>query len=304
MNAIARRRLGRQMPKWLEACSKVVVSSQFVADDLKRFYPAWSHKARIIRVGIPSAERDPTAVEIEAFRKSHGLPDRFVLVVGWIVEHKNQLVVFEAIAKLRDRGLHIPVVCVGPNSKALNGSDDLKRGRARTPSYVGRVLKFCESAGLKNGVDFYSLGFVDDFAVECLYRSAMLLIVPTITEAGSFPAREAMRAGCPVAYSHIPVFEEEMQLIDGNAWMFPTHHSGALADLIAEVASNGDEARRRAAAAKEIVPRVFSWRNAARGYFSLFAEVAGLKGVEEKEPAGPRASNRASAPLMPPLSDE
>lgn len=276
MSTAVQRRLNTQMPKWLESCSQIVVSSQFIADDLKRFYPASAAKARIIRLGIPAAEREPTAEEVEAFRKRNGLPERFVLVVGWIVEHKNQQVVFEAVAKLRDRGLPISVVCVGPNSDILNESDT-KRNHKRSSSYGERVLKFCESVGLKNRVDYFSLGFVDDFAVDCLYRSAMMLIVPTITEAGSFPAREAMRAGCPVAYSQIPVFEEEMQLIEGNAWTFPTHDSGALANLIAEVAENRNEARRRAVAAKELVSRVYCWKTTARAYFSLFEQVASME---------------------------
>jgi glycosyltransferase involved in cell wall biosynthesis len=269
--------LDSQMPRWLEACSQVVVSSQFVADDLKRFYPAWAHKARIIRLGIPAAEREPTAEEVEAFRKRNGLPERFVLVVGWIGEHKNQRVVFEAVVKLRDRGLHIPVVCVGPNSKVLNEGDTKENHREWTSSYALRLLKFCESVELRNRTDYFSLGYVDDFTIDCLYRCAMMLIVPTITDAGSFPALEAMRAGCPVAYSRIPVYEETLQLIQGNAWTFPTHDSSVLASLIAEVANDSGEARRRAAAAKEIVPRIFCWKKTAREYFSLFEEVTDLR---------------------------
>jgi glycosyltransferase involved in cell wall biosynthesis len=186
-------------------------------------------------------------------------------------------VVFEAIAKLRDRGSHIPVVCVGPNSNDLNSSSAKLKGTARSSSYVAQVLAFCESVGLQNGADYYSLGFVDDFAVHCLYRCATILVVPTITEAGSFPAREAMRAGCPVAFSRIPVFEEEMSLIEGNAWTFPVYDSDALANVIHEVTNHCEEAFRRANAAQEIVPRVFCWKNTALSYFSLFAEVAGLQ---------------------------
>jgi glycosyltransferase involved in cell wall biosynthesis len=271
------RQLDKQMPMWLEACSQVVVSSEFVANDLKRFYPSWAHKARIIRLGIPAAEREPTTNEVEAFRKRNGLPEQFVLVVGWVVEHKNHLVVFEAIAKLRDRGLRIPVVCVGPNSIDLSKRDAESDRTLGSKDYVGRVLEFCRSAGLKNGTDYFSLGFVPDFDVDCLYRSAMMLVVPTITDAGSFPAIEAMRAGCPVAYSRIPVYQETMSLIQDNAWTFPTHDSSALADLIAEVAEDGEEARRRAKAAKEIVPQVFCWKKTARAYFSVFEEVAGLR---------------------------
>jgi glycosyltransferase involved in cell wall biosynthesis len=137
--------------------------------------------------------------------------------------------------------------------------------------------------GLRKGTDYFSLGFVDDFAIDCLYRCAMMLIVPTITDAGSFPAREAMRAGCPVVYSRIPVYEEEMQLIEGNAWTFPTHDSSALASLIAEVADDNSEARRRAMAAKEIVPHVFCWKKTARAYFSLFEEVAGLRSTAPED---------------------
>jgi glycosyltransferase involved in cell wall biosynthesis len=279
----AQRLLDSQVPKWLEACSQVVVSSQFIADDLKRFWPVWAFKTRIIRLGIPSAKCDPTAEEVEEFRKRNGLPERFVLVVGWIVEHKNQQVVFEAVAKLRDRGLRIPVVCVGPNSNDLNRSDTHKNRRVRSTDYAGQILNFCKSVGLRNGTDYYGLGYIDDFAIECLYRCAMMLIVPTITDAGSFPAREGMRAGCPVIYSQIPVYEEEMQLIEGNAWSFPVYDSDALANVIAEMASNQVETCRRAMAAKETVPRVFGWKKTARAYFSLFEEVAGLRNTAQED---------------------
>ena len=285
------RQLNSQVPKWLEACSQVVVSSQFIADDLKRFWPTWAFKTRIIRLGIPSAEREPSAEEVEAFRKRNSLPDRFVLVVGWIVEHKNHQVVFEAVAKLRDRGLHIPVVCVGPNSNDLNRSDTHKYRKEQSTDYAGQILSFCNSVGLRNGTDFFSLGFVDDFAIDCLYRCAMMLIVPTITDAGSFPATEAMLAGCPVAYSRIPVYEETVQLIQGNAWTFPTHDSSALASLIAEVAHDSRESRRRAMEAKEIVPRVFCWKKTARAYFSLFEEVAGLRSTAPQD-HGAHSGNR------------
>ncbi|MGO9317710.1 MAG: hypothetical protein ACLP1U_07835, partial [Terracidiphilus sp.] len=50
-----------------------------------------------------------------------------------------------------------------------------------------------------------------------------------------------------------------------------------LASLIAEVADDNREALRPAAAAKEIVPRIFCWKKTARADFSLFEEVAGLQ---------------------------
>ena len=270
-----RRQLDAEVPRWLDACQEVAVSSQFVADDLKRFYPKWAHKAQVIRLGIPSAAQEPTALEIEQFRKSRDLPETFVLVVGWIVEHKNQKVVFEAVAELRDRGLKIPLVLVGPNSHLLA---EATRGRKPPAStYIGQIAQFCEKANLEHGSDYFSLGYVDDFGLECLYHCATMLIVPTLVEAGSFPAIEAMRVGCPVAFSRAPVYREMIELVDGNAWTFPAKDSAALADLIAEVVGNSQEARGRAEKARAIVPRIFSWKRAAEGYFSVFQRVASAR---------------------------
>ncbi|MGA2962218.1 MAG: glycosyltransferase, partial [Candidatus Korobacteraceae bacterium] len=254
---------------WLKACSQVVVSSEFVAGDLRRFYPEWAHKTRVIRLGIPSVEHEPTQEQVESYRQRKALPERFVLVAGWVTEHKNQQVVFEAVAKLRDQGVRIPVFLVGPNADILN-----KKSLVKASDYAFRILQFCKQAGLRNGADYFSLGFVADFELECLYRCATVLVVPTLTEAGSFPAREAMRAGCPVAYSNIPAFQEEAGLLENNAWMFPAHDSCALAEIIREIANDPEKTRLRARAAQRLVNSVFCWRKTARGYFSIFEQLA------------------------------
>ena len=193
-------------------------------------------------------------------------------MVGWIVEHKNQKVVFEAVANLRDRKLKIPLVLVGPNSHVL--AEVTRDRKPALATYVGQIAQFCEDTKLVHGSDYFSLGYIDDLGLECLYQCATMLIVPTLVEAGSFPAIEAMRVGCPVAFSSAPVYREMIDLVDGNAWIFPPHESSALADVIADVAGNWQGARRRAARAQEIVPRIFSWERAAEGYFSVFRRVA------------------------------
>ncbi len=267
-----RRQLEAQVPRWLEACSELVVSTQFVEDDLAKFYPEWAYKAQVVRLGIPTAEREPTQLEIDEFRKSKGLPEDFALIVGWIVEHKNHKVAFEALAKLRDRGHRISLVLVGPNSHLL---EDAARGhKLSSSSYIGKIAQFCKDANLVHGVDYFSLGYVDDFGLDCLYRRATMLIVPTLVEAGSFPASEAMRVGCPVVFSSAPVYREAIDLVNGNAWTFPPHDSSALADLIADLTDNREETRRRAKEAQAIIPHILSWDKAAKGYFSVFSRAA------------------------------
>jgi glycosyltransferase involved in cell wall biosynthesis len=288
------RLLDAQMARWLKACAYAAVSSQFVVDDLKRFYPAWGSKAQLIRPGIPSAERVPTPEEAEQFCRSNGLPAGFILVVGWIVEHKNQKVVFEAVAKLRNRGLSVPLVCVGPNSSLLAENHE---GKGQKPTdYLGQIVEYCANAGLKHKSDYFSLGYVNDFELECLYRSASMLIVPTLVEAGSFPAMEAMRAGCPVVFSQTPVYQEMIDLVRENAWMFPPHDSDALSDLITGIIADRREAHRRAMLAKDLVCQIFSWKRAAHSYFSLFEAAAGLRSATEGD-AGLQESAVATYPM-------
>ena len=275
-----RRQIEAEVPRWFEACSELVVSTQFVADDLAKFYPEWAHKAQVIRLGIPTAEREPTQLEIDAFRESKGLPENFALIVGWIVEHKNHKVAFEAVAKLRDRGRRIPLVLVGPNSHLL--ADAARGHKPPSSSYVGQIAQFCKDANLVHGVDYFSLGYVDDFGLDCLYRCATMLIVPTLVEAGSFPASEAMRVGCPVVFSSAPVYREAIDLVNGNAWIFPPHESSTLADLIADLTDNWEETERRAKEAQALIPCVLSWDKAAKGYFSVFSRVANRRGRIDK----------------------
>jgi len=269
------KKLDSQMARWLERCSQVVVSSNFVASELKAFYPAWAHKTNVVRLGIPSASHAPTLEEADAMCRSHQLPKCFVLTVGWIVEHKNQLVVFEAIAKLRERGFNIGIVSVGPNSKYLNKARREEAGSVSPDSYLTKVVSFCDAAGLREGIDYFGLGYVDDLEVECLYRRAIALVVPTLTEAGSFPAREAMRSGCSVVYADVPVYREEIDLVEGNASTFPAHDASKLADEIVWLIEHEDEVNQLKQKAKDLVSRAYSWSETAKGYFTVFEHAAG-----------------------------
>ncbi len=263
-----RAQIDRQMPEWLRRCRQLVVSSEFMASELRYFYPEFARKVRVVRPGIPGATRIPTNQEMGAYRERMGLPQQFLLTTGWIVPHKNQRVLFEALGKLRTKGSNIPLVCVGPNSDQLQPCNN-----SRPVGYVKEVLQAAQHFGLQYGRDFWGLGYVDDFELECLYRLATALVAPTLYEAGSFPVREAMRAGCPVICSRIPSLVEEVNLAEGNACMFEPSDSQHLATVIEEVIADPAKMRERSQRAARIVPHVFSWRKAAASYFATFKEL-------------------------------
>jgi len=263
-----RAQIDRQMSEWFSRCRQLVVSSEFMASELRYFYPEFASKVRVVRLGIPGGTRIPTKVEVEAYRQRIGLPQQFLLTVGWIVPHKNQKVLFEALGQLRTKGINIPLVCVGPNSDQLQPNKKDKKGRVG--GYVREVLEVAENFGLRYERDFWGLGYIEDFELECLYRLATALVVPSLYEAGSFPAREAMRAGCPVICSQIPSLIEEVDLVRGHAWLFDPSDHQHLADVIKEVITNPVKTWKRAQCAAQIIPQIYSWEKTAAGYLSIF----------------------------------
>jgi len=270
LGPVTRAQIDSQMPEWLRRCRHLVVSSEFIASELRYFYPEFADKVRVLRLGIPGDSRIPSEVELEAYRQRMGLPQQFLLTVGWIVPHKNQKVLFEALGNLRSKGINISLVCVGPNSDQLQpGNKD------RAGSYVREVLRVAEHFGLQYGHDFWGLGYVDDFELECLYRGATALVVPVLYEAGSFPVLEAMRALCPVVCSRIPALVEQARLVEDNIWLFDPSDSYDLANVIQGILNDPTVATERGRCAKQMVDKIYSWGKTAEGYLAVFQEAIG-----------------------------
>lgn len=263
-----RLKLDTQTPSWLKKSSAIVVSSHSIAADLRRFYPEYANKARVVRLGIPGRFTESSPEDVAATLRRLRVPDRFVLSVGWLVRHKNQMIIFKALRVLRDKGIHLPLVLVGPNTLDLV---PVEKGHSNL--YADEIAQFAEQNGLQLGADYFVPGYVSDSDLQALYTNATALIAPSFYEAGSFPAREAMRVGCPVIYSRIPSFTEEYDLLEGSAWMFDPRSDGELVEAIEQILRDGEEvdAKRRRAAA--LVAHVFSWKKTVEGYFSVFDEV-------------------------------
>ena len=83
--------------------------------------------------------------------------------------------------------------------------------------------------GLVAGRDYLALGYVSDAELQCIYRLATVVAVPSLYEGFGLPGLEAMRAGCPIVYASIPPLEEQNQLLGGIIPMFDPEDPAALA---------------------------------------------------------------------------
>lgn len=280
MTPTNRRMVEGTMPGWMERCRTLIVSSNFIASEVAHYYPQAASKTRVIRLGIPDARTPLAPEQIESVRARLKLPPEFLLTVGWVVPHKNQQLLFEALAHLREQGITLPLVSVGPNSQ------ELEPGTARAPSsYVEQVVQKADTLGLAYGRDYMGLGYVTDEELEALYRAATLLVMPTLYEAGSFPIREALQLYCPVAASRIPVLEEEHALLDQGFALFNPQDSQEMARTIAQTLSHPAATRATTERAQQRVAQVFNWDQTALGYLAAFREAAEVgRPVPLKEP--------------------
>jgi glycosyltransferase involved in cell wall biosynthesis len=268
----------RSTRAWLERADRVLLSSHAVHAELRRFYPEHAGKAEVVHLGLDVAGQAPPAEEVERVRSALDLPPRFLLVSGWVEAHKNQLLVVEALRLLRERGLALPVVFVGPNAAHL--------GRRPAPGiggkYLERVKAALAEARLSEGRDFLALGYVTDVEIRCLFRLATVYVLPSLYEGFGLPSLEAIQAGCPTVVSAIPPLLEQNELLGGLVPTFDPHYPAALAARIEALYGDQAGARRRVEEAAARVAAVYDWKKTARAYLAAFERV-----IAQRRPARP-----------------
>jgi glycosyltransferase involved in cell wall biosynthesis len=174
-------------------------------------------------------------------RERFGLgADRVVLNVGAKRPHKNQELLLRALPLLDE---DVALVLAGHEEP-----------------YDERLRDVAAEVGVTDRVRF--AGYVEDDALEGLWRTAGVAAFPTLAEGFGLPVLEAMRRGTPVACSDIPVLHE---VAAGHARFFdPADPGSAAAALGAALRDPGDlDAARRHAEG-------FTWERAAEGTLEAY----------------------------------
>jgi glycosyltransferase involved in cell wall biosynthesis len=253
---------------WLARSTRLLLTTQAVEQELRRYYPEYAAKAQVVPLGVAVGEAAPAAELVDQVRRKYRLPPRFVLMAGWVVAHKNQQALVEAAIALRRRGCSIPLVFVGPNAAALVPT----AGAGGSAGYAGQVTRLLTEAGLVPDHDYFALGYVSDAEIRCLYRLATVFAVPSLYEGFGLPSLEAMQAGCPTVMAAIPPLEEQNQRLGGLVRTFDPRDATGLADQIAWVLQHPEEAAATARTLAERVPSVYDWKRTARAYLAAFEE--------------------------------
>jgi glycosyltransferase involved in cell wall biosynthesis len=209
----------------------IMLSSADARDACERYYPRAAGRTHVVRFAVPPA---PPATFDEARRTAdgYGLPNDFFFMPNQFWRHKNHLLVAQALAILRSRGLR-PVI-------AASG----KQMDARDAGHFPRLKAAIEELGVAS--EFRLLGMIPYAHLALLMQASSALLNPSLFEGWSTTVEEARSAGVPMILSDLAVHREQA---GERASYFDRDDPAALADALQAFAPLGRAARDQAAAA-------------------------------------------------------
>lgn len=165
---------------------KIIAVSQFVKDDIIKYFGVAEEKISVIYEGSPRVSDRQELNDNREILEKYKIKKPYLLYVGNAYPHKNLSNLAKAFQLLRDsRYRDLQLVLVG-------GED-----------YFYQKLKKanCNSAGVCFGGGVIFTGFAPDRELKGLYEEAEAYVFPSLCEGFGLPPLEAMSYALPVASS-------------------------------------------------------------------------------------------------------
>lgn len=172
----------------------IMLSSGDACNACERHYPATIGRTRVVRFAVLSTCR-PDVDSIRSVREAHGLPERYFYLPNQFWQHKNHLLVIEALALLKQAGHSIVVVASGKQLDP-NKPDHFELVTARL--------------ALANVADqFRLLGLIPYEDVAPLMAGSVAVLNPSLFEGWSTTVEEARTLKVPLVLSDLAVHKEQ-----------------------------------------------------------------------------------------------
>jgi glycosyltransferase involved in cell wall biosynthesis len=253
----------------------IVVSSQWVRQDIVRHYGVDPARIEIIPWGVGTGyDEAPSRARLEDVKRRYELPEAFIFYPAVAWPHKNHCRLIEAVAQLRDRrGLRVNLICTGGNGAAM-----------------GEIRAAISRLAIDDQVRV--LGSLPPEDMRPLFRLAQFVVIPTLFEASSGPAREAWFEGRAVACSAVTSLPEQV----GDAGLlFDPYSIEDIAEAIRRLSADAS-LRERLAQRGVAKLKGLRWGRIARAYRSVYRRAARFAAVDGD--AGRIGSGRGDAAAL------
>lgn len=175
----------------------VIVDSSFLARRLECLYHLDRERIVLLPFVPALAVRQHTegkgSTTAEEVVQKYGLKKPYIFYPAYFTPHKNHLYLLEGLIDLERRhGIVMHAVFCGGGDKGDQ------------PAVERQVRQL----GLNDRVHF--IGLVPDAEIPALYNGALALVMPGYAGPTNLPPLEAVALDCPVIYSDLPEFREQM----------------------------------------------------------------------------------------------
>lgn len=224
------RGIGKTRETVLKAAACIIAVSNSTKEDIVSRYNVDADKISVVHHGV--------SVRSNAFDERFKIQGRYILYVGKRAGYKNFAFFLRAVSGYIAHESNLRVVCVG----------------ARFDRYERKFLQELGVGDMVLAVDS------DDQMMPSIYRNAMCLVFPSLSEGFGLPLLEAMASKCPVVATDLPVFRE---VASDAAIYFAENDSEGLVEKIRLLNTN-KEIRDTMIAKGLARARDFSWDRCAK----------------------------------------
>lgn len=196
----------------------IVFSSYDTKNDLENNYGKDKNEYVVPFVSYIENELNDLTGEFEQETlKKYGITKRYACVCNQFWQHKNHIVIFNAIMNLYAMNPNIDFEFV------FTG----KMEDYRNPNYIDGLKRIVSEPGLNKHIKV--LGFVDRDEQLALMKNAEYIIQPSLFEGWGTVVEDAKVLDKTILLSDIPVHREQM---NDKCILFDPYDSGALAELL------------------------------------------------------------------------
>lgn len=248
--------------RWVE-CGAPIVSSDFVASEFARVFPEARRAPEVIYLSSLHPARTKSSEAPgrpqETCRRL-GVSGRFMLCPNNLMPHKNLSLLIAALWHLREAGEDVRLVVVGPETQGI-------RARVNCALYGDRVDS-------PDNWHVLGLGLVSDEDLLDLMRESLLVVNPSLCEAGSGSALDAWGCGCPVVLADIPAFRDQVRYLGTKTDFFDPRDPRDAARVLCNVIRDPERRAANTTASQAAIER-YGWREVARRYLAVFEGLSG-----------------------------
>ena len=223
---------------------KIIVPTQFVADDLAEYQPFTRDKIVVTYESSEPPIKAPAA-------KLKNVDKPFIFHVGSPFPHKNLDRLIKAFEILNTSQPELKLVL--PGKIVGQFKDSLNTWIAESPAKDSIIVP----------------GFISDEELKWLYENAECYVLPALSEGFGLPGLEAMSHGCPLASSNATCLPEVYQ---DAALYFDPYNIEDIAEKVQTIIDNPKLAKDLIKKGEKLLPR-YSWSKMAHETLAVYKDV-------------------------------